>query len=358
MAVEVPKTMRAVVEDEKARWGVVRDIPVPEIGDNEVLVKVAYVAQNPTDWKHAAFISLEGVTLGCDFSGEVVKVGPNLKTPLEIGDKIAGIVHGGIYKDRGSFAEYLRAESDLVFKVPEQLKLEEAATFGIGWGTAGQVIIHSQGHEFPPSKVNSDDWYLIYGASSSVGLFAVQLAKLLGYKVLAFASPHSFDLVKSYGADHVVDYHDEEKAIKEALEVTGAGAKYGLDTISSGNSYKIAIPALGEKGVQLNAILPLPEDAHSINPKIKIARTLLYTVQGREFNFSPRKKDNPTIISAAPADRAFGVKFFGATPEFVTKYGIKSNPVAVRGGLDTITDGFEELKANKVSGQKLVHKIA
>nr|XP_019013228.1 uncharacterized protein I206_01293 [Kwoniella pini CBS 10737]OCF52009.1 hypothetical protein I206_01293 [Kwoniella pini CBS 10737] len=347
MSVEIPKTIKALVADEKASWATVKEVPIPEIGENEVLVKVAYVSLNPTDWKHASFVSVDGVTLGCDFSGEVVKLGSNLKTPLQVGDRVAGSVHGGIYKDKGSFAEYLKAESDLIFKLPEQTKLEEAPTYGIGWGTAGHALIHSQGHEYPPSKVDAGEWYIIYGASSSVGLFAVQVAKVLGYKVLAFASPHSFDLVKSYGADHVVDYHDEQKAIKEALEVTGGkGAKFGLDTISSGNSYKIAIGALGEKGYQLNAILLLPEDAKSINPKVKIANTLLYTIQGREFNFSPRKKENPNIIPALPADRAFGAKFYAATPEFITKYGIKPNPIALRGGLDTITSGFEELKVS------------
>jgi NADPH:quinone reductase-like Zn-dependent oxidoreductase len=91
----------------------------------------------------------------------------------------------------------------------------------------GQILYNHQGVALPPQKISGDKWvsldspfsvrlilgltsrstpqYLVYGGSTAVGLFAVQLAKLAGYKVVATASPKNFDLVKSYGADEVVD---------------------------------------------------------------------------------------------------------------------------------------------------------
>lgn len=68
-----------------------------------------------------------------------------------------------------------------------------------------QVLYRRQKHELPPAKISGDHWYLVYGGSTAVGMFAVQLAKLAGYKVIATASEKNFDLVKSYGADEVVD---------------------------------------------------------------------------------------------------------------------------------------------------------
>ncbi|WVQ77954.1 hypothetical protein IAT38_000034 [Cryptococcus sp. DSM 104549] len=358
MSVEIPKTMRALTQDETTRTVSVKDnIPIPELRDNHVLVKVEYAAQNPTDWKHTAFLSPPGVINGCDFSGTVVKLGTNLKVDLKVGDKVAGAVHGGWAKDEGSYAQYARVESDLCFKVPEGVKLEDAATYGIGWGTAVQTIIDHQGKAFPPNtNVTGNPWYIIYGASSSVGLFGVQLAKVLGYRVLGVCSPHSFDLVKSYGAEATVSYHDQAKAIEEAKQITGGGVEYALDTISEGDSFKIAIGMMGDKGKQLNSILPPSEEAQKVNPKVKIDHTLMYTLLGVEFDFTPIGPKR-TILPFSAHDRALGVELNQITPEMITKYGIKPNPVVIRGGLDDVIQGFEDQKAGKVSGKKYVYKI-
>jgi NADPH:quinone reductase-like Zn-dependent oxidoreductase len=84
-------------------------------------------------------MSPPGAIIGCDFSGTVVKLGPNPKVSLRVGDRVAGCVHGGLFEDKGSYAQYLRAQSDLVFKVPEGLGMAEAATYGVAWVTACQV---------------------------------------------------------------------------------------------------------------------------------------------------------------------------------------------------------------------------
>ncbi|WWD15642.1 hypothetical protein CI109_100064 [Kwoniella shandongensis] len=357
MSVQIPKTMRALVQEDKAMKVSVKEIPVPEIADDEVLVKVEYAAQNPTDWKHAAWLSAPGVINGCDYSGTVVKVGSNLKVPLQLGDKVAGWTHGGVYTDRGAFAEYTKVPADLTFKVPESLKMEDAATFGVGWGTANQVLFGTQKHDFPPQQVSGNPWYIIYGASSSVGLFAIQLAKAIGYKVLGVASPHSFDLIKAYGADEAVDYHDAEKAIAEAKRITDGGVEFALDTISEGASFKIAIGMMGDKGKQLNCLLPPPKEAKEINENVKIVDTLGYTMFGKEFNFTAALPHD-TIIPANPEDRKLGAAIAAHSNEVITKYKIKANPVVIRGTLDDVTSGFEDMKNGEVSGKKLVYKIA
>lgn len=79
---------------------------------------------------------------GCDYAGTVVKLGSQLKAPLKIGDKVAGCVHGGWSKEEGSYAEYAAIDSNMCFIVPDGMKMEEAATYGVGWVTAAQVSYH------------------------------------------------------------------------------------------------------------------------------------------------------------------------------------------------------------------------
>ncbi|WVW83493.1 hypothetical protein I302_105514 [Kwoniella bestiolae CBS 10118] len=357
MTSTIPQTMKAIVEDQQANWVTLKnDIPVPSPGDNEVLIKVEYAAQNPGDWKLAAWISLDGALHGCDFVGTVVKLGSNLRTSLELEDRIAGMILGGARKDRGAFAEYLVIESDLAFKVPKELRLEEAPTFGAAWLTAAQVIIHNQDHSLS-SPVDRSKWYIVYGGSSSVGLFALQIAKALGYKVLTFASPHSFDLVRSYGADQVINYRDAN-AIDQALEITSGGAEYAFDTISEGGSFNIALKSLGLKGKQLNVLNPLPEGFAETKGSAEVQNTVVYTLLGKELNLALRTPETPSIIPFIQGEYDFGTELYKKTPEWIVRYGFKANPIDVRDGLELVSQGLKEQMEGKVSGKKLVYKIA
>lgn len=119
----------------------VRDIAVPGLQPNDVLIRVQYAALNPTDYKHSHFgLAPEAAIIGCDLSGTIVALGSDVKnSELQVGTKVATVVHGGKFYDKGSFAEYARAESELVWKLPENLDLKEAASFPLALITNGQV---------------------------------------------------------------------------------------------------------------------------------------------------------------------------------------------------------------------------
>lgn len=375
----VPQTMRAVAQNKTAEnfkmndppfsgnfheemQASVQEVPVPQLEENDILIKVHYAAQNPTDWKHSANMSPALAILGCDLSGEVVKLGEGVvNKDLKIGDKVACTVHGGLFKDKGGYAEYARAQSDLVWKVPESLDMAGAATFACAWVTACQALIQSPGKSFPPDDVGKGQWYLVYGASSSVGLFAIGLAKALNYKVLAVCSEKNFDLVKSYGADATVSYKDgAEKCSADIKRITGGGVEYGLDCISEGDSFKISLGGFKEGGEgqkQLNAVLPVPEEVTKIRPDVKVEQTLMYQLFGIDFNLTPLA-DKPAMIPGPKSYRDFHVEICKHTPELITKYGVKPNPVTIRGGLEDVTAGWEDMKNKKVSGSKLVYKVA
>ncbi|EIN07976.1 GroES-like protein [Punctularia strigosozonata HHB-11173 SS5] len=353
MSSKIPSTMRAVVSAE-GKSVTVKEVPVPKLGEGEILVKVAAVAQNPTDWKHAEFVP-PGRILGVDFAGTIVQVGPGVQG-WQIGERVAGFEHGGQWEDRGSFAEYLKAQAGLVWKIPEGTSFEEASTMNCGLWTAIQALYHPTrlglvGH---PDTVPGPDapWVLIYSGATSVGQYAIQLAHASGYRVVTTASATNFEYVKSLGADAAVDYNHPDAADK-IKEITGDSLSFGLDTFSTAQTQETAVKAFGSKGGKLIVILPPQESARALRPDVEIKGTLLYTVLGRAF-----ARPNGVETPAAPEDRDHMSSWMPKITEMVGSGKIKANPVKIwPGGLDAIKDGFEYMKAGKVRAEKIVYQI-
>src|SRR5438105_7947271 len=180
--------------------------PVPQ--DDQVLVKIHAVSVNPYDWHfvegtpyvmRAMGVGLrkpKDIQLGVDFAGTVEAVGKNV-TQFKPGDE----VFGG--RD-GAFAEYgcPRANRAVALK-PANVTFEQAASVNIAGITALQAIRDK-------GKVQAGQKVLINGASGGVGTFAVQLAKSFGADVTGVCSTRNVDLVKSLGADRVIDYTKED----------------------------------------------------------------------------------------------------------------------------------------------------
>ncbi|TXT07235.1 hypothetical protein VHUM_03405 [Vanrija humicola] len=346
--------MKALVENDAETGPVVATVPVPTLQPGDILVKVAYAGQNPTDWKHAAWISRAGDILGCDFAGTVAAVQDG-ETRVAVGDRVAGSVHGGKFNDRGSYAEYLRVPGDLVWKLPAQVELQDAAAIGVALGTSIQAIVQSQGNAFPPAQASG--WYFIYGGSTGVGLVATKLAKLLGFKVVTVASPKNFDLVKSYGADEVFDYREGADAVvANVLRVTSGGVKQALDTISEGASLAISARVIVPEGGQVNLTLTPDAATTAAYPHVKFVPKLMYTYMTQEpFSIGPRAGGAVTV-PVIPGDREF---YAQALTHYTDLYerGIRPPPVVLRGGLEDIPAGFKDMQDGKVSGERYVYKL-
>src|SRR2546427_1866391 len=186
------------------------DIEKPTPTDDQILVKVRAASINPYDWHFIEgtpkIMRLMGVglrkpkdiQLGVDFAGTVEAVGKNV-TQFKPGDDVFG-------GRGGAFAEYVcrRAEGAVALK-PANLTFEQAASVNIAGITALQAL-RDKGKVQPGQKV------LINGASGGVGTFAVQIAKTFGADVTGVCSTRNVDLVRSLGADHVIDYTKEDFA--------------------------------------------------------------------------------------------------------------------------------------------------
>ncbi|KAL1947838.1 hypothetical protein VTO73DRAFT_13562 [Trametes versicolor] len=348
----IPQTMKALLIEEGHKVAL-KDHAVPLVGDDDVLIKTVSLAQNPTDWKHVDSIGVPGSILGCDFSGHVVEAGKNVTGP-KVGDHVAGFLHGGAFSDEGAFAEYVKTPGDLVWVVPENtISHDEAATLGCAFWTAAQALFHQTrlGLVEPPAKVSSSEWIFIYGGSSAVGHFAIQLAHLAGYKVATTASPRNFELVKSLGADAVFDYRDAD-VVAKIKQATGDSVTKAVDAISLKDSQRISAEVLAPAGGKVVLVLG-PEPGATDRKDVQFIPTLIYTSLGRAFDFGPS-----THFPVFPEDRKQIVEFLKKVPQLVKDGAIK--PPAIKlweGGLAAIPDGLQYMREGKVSAEKIVYRV-
>ena len=204
-------TMQAIVQEAYGTVDVFRHERTarPEVADNEVLVRVRAAGLDRGTWHMMAgrpyllrvigfgFRRPKNPVPGIDVAGTVAAVGSAV-TKFDVGDEVYGM-------SRGSFAEFAAVLEDKLAIKPANLTFEQAAVVPISAGTALQAVVDS-GHLEAGQNV------LVLGASGGVGSYAVQLAKALGGKVTGVSSTAKLDLVRSLGADHVLDYTKDDFA--------------------------------------------------------------------------------------------------------------------------------------------------
>jgi NADPH:quinone reductase-like Zn-dependent oxidoreductase len=183
-----------------------REIDLPALGDDEVLVRVHAASVNPLDWHRMrgepyfmraseGLAKPKNTALGADVAGRVEAVGRDL-TQVQPGDEVFGMATGAL-------AEYVRASAEAVAPKPANVTFEEAAAVPVAGLTALQGLRDKGG-------VEAGQRVLINGAAGGVGTFAVQIAKSFGAEVTGVCSTRNVELVRSIGADRVVDYTRED----------------------------------------------------------------------------------------------------------------------------------------------------
>lgn len=199
--------MKAITQDRYGSADVLEfaDIPVPEPGPDEVLVRVRAAGVDAGVWHLMTglpyLVRVVGLrrpkdpVRGRDFAGEVEKVGANV-TEFRPGDRVFGICNG-------SFAEYAKVSVTKCLPMPEGTTFEQMAAVPISSITALQAVRHA-------GKVQAGQRVLVIGAGGGVGSFAVQIAKAFGANVTGLCSTAKIELVRSLGADDVIDYTEEE----------------------------------------------------------------------------------------------------------------------------------------------------
>ena len=260
-----------------------QDIDAPTVGDHDVLVRIRAASVNPLDWHFmrgtpyvvrlvAGLSRPKDNGLGADMAGQVEAVGRNV-TAFRPGDEVFGFAGG-------TFAEYVSVREDAkVLHKPANLTFEQAASVPVAALTALQAL-RDKGRVQPGHRV------LINGAAGGVGTFAVQIAKALGAEVAGVCSSRNVDMVRSIGADWVVDYTRED--------FVQAGQRYDVMIDMAGNrTLSDARRVLVPKGILVavggpvtgNWIAPIVDMA-----KIALVSAVVSQTMGSMLT-RPRKED-------------------------------------------------------------------
>jgi len=209
-------TMRAVLQDgygTPERVLNLEEVARPWVGDDDVLIRVRATSVNTPDWITVAGIPYllrlksglrqpSNPVRGSDVAGVVEAVGKDV-TDLQPGDEVFGSSWANAHATPGTFAEFTVAPASQLIHKPVNLTFEEAAA-SVMSGLTALIALRDVGKVGPGTRV------LINGASGGVGTLAVQIAKAFGAEVTGVSSTRNLELVRSLGADHVIDYTEKD----------------------------------------------------------------------------------------------------------------------------------------------------
>ncbi|KAH7929907.1 GroES-like protein [Leucogyrophana mollusca] len=319
-----------------------KDIEHP--GPGEVLIRNVAAGLNPIDWKirdHGFFMVKEyPAVIGEEGAGVVEEIGVGV-TNLIKGDKV---FYQSFMTNRcTTFQQFSIIPADLAGKVPDVITLEQAASISIGIAPAALAFYgqRPQGFEYlPPWEDGGKDKYsrqpiIIMGGASSLGQYAIQLARLSGFSpIIATASPHNTDLLTSLGATHIIDRKLPIATFQEEVrKITSTPVELAFDTVSYPETQQALYDVLAPEGKMVVSTPPV------VATKADDKKTILF-VNGTFF---------------LPENKKFGSRFMSALTRMIAEGEIKTPAIEViPNGLNGVALGLERLKNNAVSGKKLV----
>ncbi|RXW12509.1 hypothetical protein EST38_g13347 [Candolleomyces aberdarensis] len=376
------QAMRALVTDAE-KHAVVRLVPVPQPGPHEIRIKVHSIALNPVDALYAIHqVDKPGRVVGSDVAGTVDQAGDSVAR-WKVGDRVAGLLQGATSGNPrpGGFATYALLEEDLAIRIPDDVSFDEAATIPLCALTAAQALFIRleipspfptiPALTFPPPNKTSPPTILIYSGATSLGLFTIQLAKLLRtpigepYNVITTSSPKNFDKLRKLGADKVYDYRDPAWPDQVKKDLSGGGIDYAVDCIKA--------PESGRKRIAV--IRKVAWNKERVREDVTPLYGAVWAGLGHEVVY------NSETMPTSPEWRALTVDFFqwlsyGSPGNPRVKFPIEPNPVRLMpGGLERVSiDGFyllgggdihgrDQGEANQedhlkpISGEKLVYRL-
>eukprot|EP00045_Choanoeca_perplexa_P000944 m.17039 g.17039 ORF g.17039 m.17039 type:complete len:334 (+) comp10636_c0_seq1:74-1075(+) len=309
------------------------DLAKPTLGPNDILIKVHACGLNPVDVFQASTGQMISdalpLVLGCDPAGIVEAVGSDVTT-VKVGDAVTSCPPLGT-RGCGGLAEYCLTHADLIIRKPESMGFEALATVAVGAQTAALGLYHGLGIPLKEKAFGQD--VLIWGGSTNVGVFAIQLAKQAGARVITTCSAKNADYVKELGADVVVDYRSDDWLAQ--IQAAAPNLRLAYDTVGEAST-KQCMQAVNKDqpcNVQSCAafnVEPLPNVTFALvmlgdiyTPAAQDRRALL-----REFDL---------MLSTMLADGA-----------------VRPARVELIGGLEAAQEGYQRMVDKKVSGCKLV----
>ncbi|KAH7074138.1 putative zinc binding dehydrogenase [Paraphoma chrysanthemicola] len=346
-----------------------REVPIPSPSPHDILIKVHATSSNPKDWKaSASHDPSSGINQGDDIAGIVSAVGSEVYE-FAPGDRVAAFHR--MFTPHGSYAEYAIAPASTTFKLPAHIEFEEAATMPLASMTAALALYQHLDLPVPWATTGSaqNTPVLIYGGASTVGAFALKLAKLSGLGPIITVAGNGIDFVKSLdAATHIIDYRKGNvvEDVLAALDVKPL--LHAFDAISNKSSWKHILAVFtderngGGKGTaHINMVDPPSSNPFPTSPEgpadwgfppsVRFSRTFVSSAYGKAHMYRNEEE--------AKKDGDFAYVFYRYLGRLLAEGRFKGHPYEVMpGGLESVGEGVKRLFENKVSAKKLVYRIA
>jgi NADPH:quinone reductase-like Zn-dependent oxidoreductase len=311
----------------------------------------------------------EGTVLGCDVLGVVEEISPGggeidfsagasqqtqTSRQVQKGDLLAGLMWGGEHKGLGGYSEHtILPDTRIAFRVDEELEARfgrpALSTLPLAVATAELALFSSSclGIQKNESGTGGKTPVLIWGGSSSVGSYAIQLAALRGLQVYATASPAHHERLRSLGAHEVLDYRSQD--VPATLKERGVSIKHAFDCIGSSSTSEACSNIVGDGTIC--TVRPGLAGTEKCSKKTRITDVLVWTVFLTDHAYGPLK------WPASKEDHQIGVELFEKIPQLLKEGKLVPNQVKLLKGLESVPEGFQMHREGKLSGEKIVYAI-
>ncbi|KAF8918978.1 chaperonin 10-like protein [Mucidula mucida] len=320
---------------------------IKSLAPNDIVVKIKTIGLNPTDWKLTigpmGKIVGPGKVVRHDAAGDVVRVGSKV-THLKVGDRVACFQFGCYHSDTGSFAEYSRFDSAMVFKLPDNLSYEAAAALPIPNYTAMQAFYGRLKFSIP-SNGTANDCILIWGASTACGHQAVQFARLAGLQ-----DKHNITVLTAVTLLTIANL--EERPLARITRTPDIVSK--LKAAAGGNPIGFAIDCVGTDGSSDRVdVASESAEAKAKEENIKVEMIYAGTLFGEEVS------QYGLTFAAIPEDRVLISRWTEKELPILLESGVLKAPKlrVMPGGLREVLQGFEVMKNGAYSAEKLIYSL-
>lgn len=326
------------------------DSPIPTAGPDQVVIKVVVSGSNPKDWKGPEWMGMK-FNSGDDIAGIVHSVGTGVYE-FKPGDRVAAFHE--MRTLHGSFAEYAVAWQYTTSHIPEDLSFEAAATIPLAALTAviGNYIRLSLPEPWKPLPQDQKLPFLVYGAASAVGAYAIKLARLSNiHPIIAVAGngiPYVETLIDKSAGDAVIDYRKGNDSLV-------SGIKAALAASGTSLPLRYAFDAVAEKGSHENLVAVLAPDASVTN----VLPTERFGPPGFAWPSTYTTATWSMVGDVHGPQKQVGYVYFRWIFRQIAEGRFAPHPhEVVPGGLAGVSKALQDLKNGKVSAVKYVFRIA
>ena len=293
----------------------IREAPYSLPATNEIVIRVRAIAVNPVD----AIIQTKELwpltypqILGCDIAGSVVEIGDSV-TRFKTNDRVIGFAQGGLDDNTktAGFQEYVVLPTNLVCEIPNDLSFEQACVIPLTFSTMSAALYLQDLMALPypsESPKETGTTLLVWGASTALGLQAMQLARASGVEIVATASEKNFGLVKNFGAAQVLDYKSPQIVDELIRALTGKTVVGAIPCAGAGQEIQACVDVIAKcKGKKL-IVSPLPELPDTLPPSMKAKFVFGNMLKDSEVadvvykDFLPKALANGKFVPAPEAD--------------------------------------------------------